>query len=348
MQKIFFTWIILLLISLTGCVNPLSWIYKNDGDGNTRDVEDIFPLALGGVAPGWDIVSVDDDVSFEQLRFTTDETRILHFEIPDGFSSFEEARSAKLVPISVGTANGEIDAIEEGEADLVREFMTITPPQELIQILIGEARGQLAREAILDENGVLEPGSISRTGEAVAAVIRNRVEKILVTGAPALFAVEGALFDSDPPASEYEAVIEAEANDIFQFSPVDPDDINHDIYLYARERTNFDEEALQHAYDQATTTAAFVFSEEIDDPTGGAFGFYSPTEMQYNALEAAFLSETTNLPENVGTSDAEFPAFAPIQILILSDIATRNEWSDIPSFVFIRSRMASEPAVIAE
>ncbi len=346
---------LLFVTSLTtsGCFNPfecplaLLALCGGADPAETRSVDEFYPLALGGVAPDWDIVSVEEDLEYEQLRFTTANPSLLDLEIPAGETSYESAGAAQLIPIDVGITTNTIETISNGESDVVLTYETITPPQKLIQILIAESQGPMAREAKLDDAGQVKRGSISPTGEALAHVIRNRVELIRETETPGLFAADDFDFYADPPTSEYDAVIEAHLGGIYQFSPVDPSDINHDIYLNADERANLDESLLQRAYDQAVVSAAFVFSGTLTDSTRDAFGFYSPTDEEYDVLEAALLSKTRDLPENIGTGDDQFPAFAPIQILILSNIVTRTEESTVPAFVFVRTRTAEEPAVIA-
>ena len=143
-------------------------------------------------------------------------------------------------------------------------------------------------------------------------------------------------------------MIEAESNGVYQFSPLDPDDVRNEVYFQAAARADIEEDANLVAYDQAVSAAAFVFSDDTEDPTDGAFGFYSPTAIQYQKVEEALLSETTTLPTGIGTSDAQFPFFAPIQIVILPYVAGRADDETIPAFVFIRERESDEPAVVNE
>ena len=78
------------------------------------------------------------------------------------------------------------------------------------------------------------------------------------------------------------------------------------------------------------------------------FGFYSPSEEEYDALREALETEVRDLPAGGGVSDGRFPSLAPLQVLILPDVASSADNDDVPSFVFVRSRNDLDPAVTDE
>ena len=296
-------------------------------------------LALGGIPPGWELLSLDE--SPNSLDFTTEDNDLFELSVPDGFGSFIEARGAELRPLTVGI--GYVTPIvNTRERDPVQ--ITISP-QRLIQILMGEARGQMAREATLGNDESVKRSSVSVTGDAIGAVIRNRIDLINEAGSPGLFKADRTRYESNPPISYYEAVIEGGDGVNFQFSPVDPDDPTHEIYEAAALRDAVTDDDDLVAYDQAVLTAADIFNEETADPTGGAFAFYSPDEDEYEALQNALAEGALDLPAGAGTSDARYPSLKPIQVLILPGIATATSRTDRPSFVFVRERLETEPAV---
>ncbi|MBI2082341.1 MAG: hypothetical protein HYT76_02115 [Deltaproteobacteria bacterium] len=329
----------LLLFSINGCLSSGSSDGRSPVGSATQKEKDVsgkLALALGGTAKGQDLVEVDGAAP-KLLEFKTEDGDLLKLEVPEGYSSYAEARSARATPQSVGI--GYVTPIVDSRE---REAVQITiPPQRLIQILFGEARGQLVREATLDDDENVKSSSVSITGDAVGAVIRNRIVMINDEENPLLFKVNAAQYSSNPPTSYYEAVIEAEN----QFNPIDPEDKNHERYLDAALRSNFRDDDDWVAYDQALLTSADIFNEDTEDPTGGAFAFYSPSEEEYEALLVALESGDLDLPRNAGTSDASFPNLAPIQVFILKDIASATSQTDRPSFVFVRERDSTDPAV---
>lgn len=322
--------------------NPLSPFWDS-GDGITHEEKDVsgrLALGLGGLGEGMDEIQIDP--AFILLNLTNDDPDLFSLEPLEGYASFTEGNGARVIPERVGI--GYVTPIISGRTwDPIQ--VTI-PPQELVQILIGEARGPLDDEATVEDD-VVKVSSVSVTGDAVGAVIRNRIALINETGSPGLFLADPDAYESDPPASYYQAVIEANNGTIYQFSPVAPDDPSHDAYESAANRNSLEEDLLA-AYDQAVLTAADIFNEETEDPTGGAFAFYSPTEAEYEILQASLLARDLDLPEDGGASDANFPALAPVQILVLPGIAPSHISDDVPSFVFVRTRSTAEPAVTNE
>lgn len=304
-----------------------------------KDVSGKMALALGGVASSRGLLSLDE--SPNSLEFTTDDEELLEVSIPEGFGSFVEAGAAEIQPLAVGVGYV-TPVVNTRERDPVK--VTI-PPQKLVQILMGEARGQLVREATMEDDGSVKASSVSVTGDALGAVVRNRIELINDAENPGLFKADPARYEGDPPASYYDAVIEGGDGVNFQFSPVDPSDRTHEIYLAAVRREEIDDEDDLIAYDQGVLTAADIFNDDTKDPTGGSFAFYTPDEAEYEALQEALSTGTTSLPVGAGTSDARYPSLAPIQVLIIPGIASVTSRDDRPAFVFVRERNELDPAV---
>ncbi|HEX5037619.1 MAG TPA: hypothetical protein VFX30_10710, partial [bacterium] len=251
---------------------------SGDDGGVTRREKDVsgkLAVALGGSGPGLDEIVLDG--TFTTISFENND--------PDLFDLEVDGRTARVVPLQSGI--GYVTPVLNGHET---EPVEITiPPQRLIQILLGEARGQLDREATTetgDDGDEVTPGSVSVTGDAVAAVIRNRIDLINDEGSPSLFLADAGDYGSDPPLSYYDAVIEASNGSIYQFSPVEPGDPSHAVYLAAEAREDVDS-GLLIAYDQAALTAASIFNGDTEDPTGGAFAFYSPTEEQNERIQEA-------------------------------------------------------------
>jgi hypothetical protein len=324
----------------SGCVFDGSDGGGAGGGGATkreRDVSGKLAVALGGSGPGLDTIVIDQP--FTTLDFQNDD--------PDLFDLEVDSNTARVLPKDSGI--GYVTPVINGHA--LEPVEVTIPPQRLIQILIGEARGELTREATTETTSGGEgvtPGSVSVTGDAVGAVVRNRIDLINDGGSPSLFLADPGDYGSDPPVSYYDAVIEASNGSIYQFSPVKPGDPSHDAYLKAEAREDLDS-GLLIAYDQASLTAAAVFNGDAfkeGDPTGGAFAFYSPNDSQNALIQEALKSNTKTLPEGCGTSDANFPAFAPVQVLVLKEVAVSG--GGIPSFVFVRSRSNIEAAVTDE
>lgn len=310
------------------------------GGGGDNDQRVFFPLALGGVNPDWNKVELDKDTNFDDLEFSADQSELVAFAIPTGFSSFEEADAVQLNPLAVGATEADIRYDDEIQQTLIVSI----PPPKLIQMLVAEARASLVSEALI-EDGEVSPTSFSLTGSALSWVVRNRVQLIANRDDAALFNADSTLFLEDPPASSWAAVVEAKNGNSYEFSPVNPADTNHELYLDSDSRSNMDSENLILAYDQAVTSAAQIFGSQMGDPTNGSFAFYSPSDDEYTALLTGLFSEDTVLPAGVGISDANFPALSPIQVVILLEVASRSSDTDTPAFVFVRERISTEPAV---
>jgi len=296
---------------------------------------------MGGVQTDWDVLHSDDD-DYDELGFTSNPDGLVDFAVPAGSSSFEEAGAARLLPMDSGVAT--VDIQYDGETGETHN--AIIPPQTLIQILIGEAHSALGRE-IADSGGEVHTDSRSLVGEALAWVIRNRIDLSDAANNPGLFAADDNLFYSNPPASAYDAIILAEENGQYQFAAVDPNDANHANFVDSASRADLSSNDLRLSYDQAVLSAAQVFADLVGDPTHGAFAFYTPTQAQYTNLLTALFAEVTALPPNIGVSDADFPVFIPIQVVILLDIVSQDDGNDVPSFVFVRERISTDPAVTA-
>lgn len=331
--------VLMSVLFLVGGCPGLGGSSEEDDGGVTRrevDVSGKIAVGLGGSAPGADVITIDE--AFTTLTFENND--------PDLFDLDVSGDTVRVIPRDAGI--GYVTPFVNGRA---RDPIEVTiPPQRLVQILLGEARGELDREATTEAAGVSErvkPGSVSVTGDAVAAVIRNRIDLINDGGAPSLFLADEGDYESNPPVSYYDAVIEATNGTVYQFSPVKPGDPSHAVYLDAEAREDVDPD-LRVAYDQAVLTAASVFNTDTEDPTGGAFAFYSPTVTQQEALNEALASGARELPAGCGTSDTNFPAFAPVQVLILDDVAPSVTGAGIASFVFVRTRADFEPAVTNE
>ncbi len=338
-----------------GCYNPFSNPFDFGGGGGGGDDDDAQParvveatdtlaLAVGGVAPGRDELLFIDangdprDFGNGTLACEPDDDILIVRTRPD----FETAATGSGVQL-VATAPG-ITAVRctLDDAALDEVFEITVPPQSLIQILIAEAGGQLADEAQLDpdypDDEVVLLASISPTGDAIGAVIRNRIDQIEFNDNPALFNADEDDYDRDPPASYYDAVILAEN----QFSPTDPDDPTYETFSNAQDR-NFLEEEWLVAYDQAVLTAAAIFNGDAIDPTVGAFAFRSPTESQWASISHAQQFSPYEIPEDAGFTDASFPAYAPIQLLIHPDVWRYEDGR--PAFVFARERQTTDYAI---
>lgn len=350
MRRFFHLGLPFLLAAFAGC--PFFGVTDPDAGSPTgevthreRDVSGKLSVALGGVASGNDEIVFDESIQLLELQ--NDDSDLFSLNLRDGFTSYTNGKGAKVIPHTEGI--GYVTPTINGKA---RNPVEVTiPPQKLIQILIGEARGELDRESSLevDDDGKerVKSSSVSVTGDAVGAVIRNRIDLINETANPELFLSDPDDYGLNPPVSYYEAVIEANNGFTYQFSPVDPDDPSNPYYLAAANRDDLGKTTLI-AYDQAVLTAAALFNGDTEDPTGGAFGFYSPSASEYEVLQGALEIGALDLPAEGGTSDVNFPALAPIQILILDEIARQARDENVPSFVFIRSRDELDPAVTDE
>lgn len=304
-----------------------------------KSVTNTLALALGGTRSDTDLVTANVDLKL--LDFVSEDTDLFSIMVPQGQTTFTDAKQAQIVPKQEGI--GYVTAQVDGKEFTTTEI-TI-PPQRLIQILFAEAQGELNAEASLDAEGQVKLTSVSVTGDALGSVIRNRIDLINEQENPGLFLANPDLYALNPSVSYYNEVIEANNGMIYQFSPLTPDDPTHDEYEGAAQRTNVKKSSLI-AYDQAVLTAADIFNGSTKDPTDGAFGFYSPTPDQYTLLQDARDTEANELPAGCGTSDLNFPAFAPVQVLLLPGIAPSTVHEGIPSFVFVRMRPEQAPVVV--
>ncbi len=327
MSKLRFYLLLAPLLVLFGC--PLDGGGTGSGGSSgtihrEKDVSGKLAVALGGSREGV------DEIIFDQVFSSLD----LANNNADLFSLEFQSRGARVIPLQTGI--GYVAPTLDGQA--MDPVEVTIPPQSLIRILLGEARGELDREATRDAQGHVKTSSVSVTGDALGAVIRNRIDLIALENRPSLFVVNSGDFWSDPPLSQYDAVIAANDGNVYQFSPVDPEDPSFPVFEAAAVRDDLNAGELA-AYDQAVLTAAGVFTGDTEDPTNGAFAFYSPTPAQFDLLDQALEDGDTSLPPGCGASDGNFPALAPVQVLVLDEI---------PGFVFVRSRKFIEPAVTNE
>ena len=334
-----------LLILSTSCT---SWLWPFGGGGGISDdpifeATATYALALGGVAEGRDELVIYDengdarDFTENDLSFSYD-AEIVEISIRPNYHSFMEGSGVLLTPKKVGSTvvTYSVDGVEATET-----YLVIVPPQSLIQVMIGEARGQIDDEVTI-EDGHVTLDSTSPTGEAIAAVVRNRVQLIEAGQPYSLFIVDEDDWLSNPDASYWDSVILANSDGVYQFSPVDPTNESNEVFGLAANRADVDDDELA-AYDQSVLTVAGIFYNTTTDPTDGAFAFRTPTEDEADCLNDALVSGTDAIPSECGPGDENFPAFAPVQILIHPDVATlKDDW---PSFVFYRSKNDGDPAV---
>lgn len=303
-----------------------------------------YALALGGVAPGRnELVLLDANqqprtFAAGSLALIPDDTSLVSLTIREGFNDFSSGSGAILTPLTEGSTK--IHAEINGAAT-TDTFATIVPPQSLVQILLGEARGQILNEATISD-GVVALTSRSVTGDALAAVVRNRVELTINKNNAGLFAADHDAFFANLPTSGYNAIIAANSLNLYQFSPVHPDDPSHETFDNAQDR-NFLSGSTQLAYDQAVLTATGIFDGTTKDPTNGAFAFRTPTTDEWNCIKFARDAQTTLFPTQCISGDENFPALAPVQLLLLPNIAKLS--NDRDAFVFYRTRRADQPAV---
>ncbi len=353
-------WLVVFMVlslSMTSCGsdywNPKHWFDTDTGDsstsepsasGETATATFTYSIAMGGVAEGRDELLIYNnteeivDFSDHSLTFETDNANIT-LSVRDGFADYMSGSGAKIIPQKVGTTM--VSYFVDG-AEAEDKFKVIVPPQTLIQILMGEARGQIEGEAQL-ENGLVALTSESPTGNAIAYVVKNRVDLISAGQPFSLFVVDGNSWGIDPPSSYWDAVITAESSDIYQFSPVDPSTESHEIYLASAFRADLTQEEDLVAYDQAVLTSAKIFALDALDPTGGAFAFRTPTLGQVECLLDTMYRKLTYLPPECGPGDENYPAFAPVQVLLHPSVALLDDGR--PSFIFYRNRTEDEPAV---
>lgn len=347
--------LILLILTLTGCgsitdyfTKPFTSLFSNDDDDDggatTPTVTDEpvvestakYALAMGGVAPGRDQLVIDPAPT-QELTFSTT-SDIVGFLPLSGKTTFTEGSGAQIVPQKEGTTTVHYS---EGGVENSTVYSVVIPPQSLIQILIGEARGQIADDVTLSNDAVALT-SRSTTAEAIAWVVRNRVALIDSKNNPSLFKADATAYASGGDAAKYNAVISAISDGVYQFSPVDPSDDSHDEYQNAEARSFLDK-SLYAAYDQSVLSAAFVFNGTLSDPTNGAFGFRTPTVDEGLCLDLAAQSSSPTLLASCDDPDARFPTLAPIQVLILPGVPRLSDGR--PAFIFYRARTITEPAV---
>lgn len=303
-----------------------------------------FALAVGGVAPGRDELVIYDamgnirDFSGKNLECTAEESIVLIRNRP-GFDSPAAGSGVQIVAIDSGVTG--VRCKEDG-SDIDGVYEVTVPPQNLIQVLVAEASEQLSDEATIDTDkgdDVVALDSSSKTGNAIGAVIRNRIGRINAEDDPGLFEADAKYYDFDAPGSYYDAVITASG----QFAPVHPKDPNHTTFEMAQDR-NFLDEEWRIAYDQAVITAAGIFNGDILDTTGGAFAFISPTEEEWLVISESWIMHAPTVPFEAGFSDASFPSLAPVQLLIHPDVWKYKDGR--PSFVFARSRTEADYAIV--
>jgi hypothetical protein len=347
-------WILFIALCI-GCGELTTTVTATSGGGDilppvasvepTLEATSQFSLALGGVATGRDLLQIRDatgslrSFATDTLAITSDRTSVAGLLPIGDAADFASGSGARIVPQVVGTAiiSYTINGTLQDDT-----YAVVIPPQTLIQILVGEARGLLASEATVSATNLVALTSRSPTAEALGAVIRNRITRISDSSDPSLFAADTTLFYNNPPASAYEAVIEASNGIIYQFSPVDPSDTSHTVYTHAEARS-FLESSDRVAYDQALITAAGIYDGSIADLTGGAFAFRSPSVIEASCLASAIVTSAIIIPAACGPGDANFPSLAPVQILIHPDVGTQSDGR--PAFVFYRTRKAGETAV---
>lgn len=352
-------WIILVILLLnfaTSCKNPFTNpfdIFEDDDAGGggrpnytpTRVVEprDKFFVAVGGVAGGHDELVIYDESNNvrnfqgQTLACAADDPIVILKTRP-GFASLAEGSGVQIVAIEPGVTA--IRCTVDGQ-DLGSVYEVTVPPQELIQILVAEAGSIIGDEATVAEvegGSDVPQSSRSKTIEVLGMVIRNRIERINVADDPGMFSADVKDYDSDPPSSYYNAVINAPS----QFAPTDRNDPTHEIFTLAQDR-NFLEESWYVAYDQAVITASGIFNGDITDATALAFGFYSPTDDEWAVVGEA-LMWGREIPADAGMTDADFPSLAPIQLLIHPDVKTYEEGKK-PSFIIVRSRQSTDAPI---
>lgn len=341
--------LLFIVLILSSCSKLFKNPFSNDGDDGARPsavpdrvIEPTarYALSIGGVAPGREELVIYDEYgnvrnfSGKVLDCVSEEPILILHPRP-GFPSLTDGSGAQMVAVEPGVTG--VTCTEDGEELGIVYEITI-PPQNLVQILVAEAGEQLADEANQDEDGNVELSSVSKTGDVLGMVIRNRIERINAADDPFLFEANLEDYDADPPASYYDEVILAPD----QFSPTDPRDPSHGIFDLAQDRSFLSEE-WKVAYDQAVLTAAAVFNGDTRDSTNGAFAFMSPTEDEWSLITQTWTSNSMEIPLGIRFSDATFPTLAPIQILIHPDIWKYDDGR--PSFVLVRQRTLNDPAV---
>ncbi len=295
-----------------------------------------YALAMGGVAPGRDELVIDPAPT-QDLQFSAANSIVGFLPRPDK-ADFTQGAGAQLIPQKEGTTTVHYSV---GGVESPSAYAVTIPPQSLIQVLIGEARGQIAKEAALS-NGAVALTSRSITAETIAWVVRNRVKQIDAIGNPGLFEADPVQYALGGEPARYDAVIQATQSGLYQFSPVDPKDPGHDEFENAAARSFLDKSLLA-AYDQAVLTAAQVFDGSVTDSTHGAFGFRTPTVDEGLCLDLAAKTPSPVLPSTCDDPDARFPALAPVQVLIHPRVPRLSDGR--PAFIYYRGRTPTDPAV---
>jgi hypothetical protein len=346
-----------ILTLLTGCKNPFSNPFSNPFGGGDDDSQPSvqptrvtqptqkFAVAVGGVYPGRDELVLYDEYGNvrhfvgDPLDCESSDEAVVKVAPRPGFDTQSAGSGVKIIALSPGIAS---ISCAVGDIAPSEVYEVTVPPQSLVQIQVAEAGQQIADEAELDpeftEENVVKLTSISKTANAIASVVRNRIELTLSEDDATLFGAEGTLFEDDPPASYYDEIIMADG----QFSPTDAGDPMNDVFRDAESRDYLGGSWLT-AYDQAVLTAAGVFNGDIEDPTGVSFAFYSPTDDEWESIGIAWSQGAASIPDGTSFTDATFPKLAPIQLLIHPDVWTYSDGR--PSFLFARSRGTGDAAI---
>ncbi len=336
-----FIFIILILLSACGGMTGTDSSSNNDpipaASPLQFDFDTKMKLALGGTLTGWDELLIDGLEASDSVDLVFEPEGVATGNIIDASAS---SITFRINPETAGITQlkYKLNGVLQNKV-----IKIVIPPQEMIQVLMGEARSIIPQEITLDSEGRVERSSTSFTAQALLNVVRNRIKLMEERNEASLFVVDSDEFVSANLAERYRLVIQANRNGIYQFSPVDPDDPSFSAYSAAAQRSGLSASRML-VYDQALLTAADVFDESLEDNTSESFGFYSPTKSEYENLLTGLNS--TELPEDVGRSDNTFPTLAPIQILILENISPQTFDEELPSFVFVKSRTSAEAAVL--
>lgn len=341
MQKNWLKILALFFLLLLGACGGISGISNSEdpiptASPLTFNFDTKMKLALGGTLSGWDQLLIEDLGPTDSVDLVFDPEGIATGNVVDASSS---TMTFRMSPQQAGITQlkYKVNGLLQNKV-----IKIVIPPQEMIQVLMGEARSIILEEITQDSEGRVDRQSTSFTAQALLSVVRNRIKLMETRNEASLFVVDADDFASADLAGRYRLVIEANRNGIYQFSPVDPDDPSFSAYSAATERMGLSTSRTL-VYDQALLSAADIFDESLADNTLESFGFYSPTKSEYENLLTGLNS--TELPEEVGRSDSTFPTLAPIQILILDGISPQSFDEELPSFVFVKSRSSLENAV---
>lgn len=338
-QKIF---IVLFLLLLSAC-GGMSGTDSTNNDAIPAasplqfNFDEKMKLAIGGTLTGWDQLLINNLGPTDSVTLVFEPEGIATGTIVDSNSN---SITFKITPEKAGIAQLKYQINGVLQSKVIK---VVIPPQEMIQVLMGEARSIIPQEITKDSEGRVDRNNASFTAQALLSVVRNRIKLMEERDEPSLFVVDSDEFVAADLAERYRLVIEANRNGIYQFSPVNPSDPSYSAYSTAAQRTGLSTSRML-VYDQALLTAADVFDESLSDNTQNSFGFYSPTKSEYENLLTGL--DSTELPEDVGRSDSTFPSLAPIQILILENISPQTFDAELPSFVFVKSRSSTDKAVV--